>query len=330
MKIFTISRLVCAGMTLATFTFCGTILEARERPGRDDHPQRKNHRPEKMDKREMEKRMKEHREKQQEMMKKRQEHQQQHGPRDFSEYIQQRSEGGMRGAQLDEAIREKMAMKGIHLKNEHKGMGDFVQKKLAEGKRGPELAAAIREEFGRRHIRDPFVNARQDNQHDRIAHGVGNGQLTREEFKDVAGTQKDIRQQEREYKSDGTFTKDERKDIHQEMNQASKAIYQEKHDAETRGGVPPAEPKKPGTHSPGVNARRDSQEDRIIHGILSGELTRKETLSLAQKEARLASIEKKMKQDGSLTVEERARLNQYLTELSVEIYEEKHDAQSRN
>lgn len=82
--------------------------------------------------------------------------------------------------------------------------------------------------------RDPGVNHRQLHQRQRIHQGAHSGQLTKDEAKTLAQQQKAIRQQERAYKSDGVLTHDERKDLHRELNQASKNIYNEKHDAETR------------------------------------------------------------------------------------------------
>jgi len=81
---------------------------------------------------------------------------------------------------------------------------------------------------------DPGVNKRQHRQKDRIKQGVRSGELTKEEAKSLRGEQKAIRQKERAYKSDGTLTKDERKELHQELNESSKHIAEEKHDTEKR------------------------------------------------------------------------------------------------
>jgi hypothetical protein len=78
--------------------------------------------------------------------------------------------------------------------------------------------------------RDPGVNARQHNQHDRIAQGVRSGALTKDEAKGLRGAQRAIRQEERRYKSDGVLTRAERKDLQQDLNTASRNIYSEKHD----------------------------------------------------------------------------------------------------
>lgn len=192
--------------------------------------------------------------------------------------------------------------------------------------RGQDLRDKIREEMERRRTMDPGVNARQQHQESRIAQGVKSGQLTKDETKELQTEEKSIRQEEKEYKSDGKLTKDERKDLHQDLNEVSKDIYQEKHDAETQPGVVPA---KPGTHDPSINNRQENQQDRIKQGIESGELTKHEVKSLEQKEAKLASIEKRMKEDGSLSAEERARLQKYADLLSADIYKQKHDNQEQ-
>ncbi|MGE0387022.1 MAG: hypothetical protein AB7Q97_20040 [Gammaproteobacteria bacterium] len=86
--------------------------------------------------------------------------------------------------------------------------------------------------------RDPGVNARQGQQHARIGQGIRSGQLTRDEVRGLAAQQRSIRQEERAYRADGTLTRVERRDLHQDLNQAGRSIYQEKHDADVR--TPPA------------------------------------------------------------------------------------------
>jgi hypothetical protein len=46
--------------------------------------------------------------------------------------------------------------------------------------------------------------------------------------------QRSIRQEERQYKSDGILATYERKDLHRDLNASSRDIHNEKHDAETR------------------------------------------------------------------------------------------------
>lgn len=83
-------------------------------------------------------------------------------------------------------------------------------------------------------LRDPGVNQRQHNQGNRIVQGLRSGELTRDEAQVLRQEQRAIRHEEREYRSDGALTRDERKDLHQDLNEASRAIYGEKHDDERR------------------------------------------------------------------------------------------------
>ena len=76
---------------------------------------------------------------------------------------------------------------------------------------------------------DPGVNARQHRQKHRIADGIRSGELTKGEVRDLHGERKDIRQQEQAYKADGHLTIKERRDLQQNLNQASEHIYESKH-----------------------------------------------------------------------------------------------------
>lgn len=80
----------------------------------------------------------------------------------------------------------------------------------------------------------PRINAREHNQHKRIAQGVRSGELTKAEATSLRSEQKSIRAEKQADKADGVVTKAERKDLHQDLNQASRDIRAEKHDAETR------------------------------------------------------------------------------------------------
>ena len=85
-----------------------------------------------------------------------------------------------------------------------------------------------------RGVRDPGVNVRQERQQTRIRQGMRSGELTRREAHRVRESQRDIRQLERAYKSDGELTRVGRRDLHQEQNQASRQIYRQKHDEQDR------------------------------------------------------------------------------------------------
>lgn len=172
--------------------------------------------------------------------------------------------------------------------------------------------------------RDPGVNARQQNQRARIQQGVRSGELTRRETRHVAEEQRDIRQLERGYKSDGKLTGAERHDLQHEQNQASRDIYKQKHDAQDRPAAT-----TPGVRDPGVNARQANQTERIQQGVKSGELTRPEAQELRGERRDINGLEQAYKSDGTLSKDERQTLHQDLNQQSKEIYAEKHDDQTR-
>jgi hypothetical protein len=169
--------------------------------------------------------------------------------------------------------------------------------------------------------RDPGVNQRQHNQRERIQQGVKSGELTRRETGRLAEEQRDIRQLERGYKSDGRLTEAERRDLHHEQNQASRDIYRQKHDDQDR---PPA-----AVRDPGVNERQANQTARIQQGVKSGELTHDEAQDLRSERRDIRDLEHTYKEDGTLTRDERRDLHQQRNQQSQEIYEEKHDDETR-
>jgi hypothetical protein len=169
--------------------------------------------------------------------------------------------------------------------------------------------------------RDPGVNHRQHNQQHRIQQGVKSGELTRGETHRLEGEQRAIRHEERMYKADGRLTPGERADLHRDQNRVSRDIYRQKHDAQHR---PPA-----ALRDPGVNARQHNQHDRIAQGVRSGSLTKDEAKGLRDEQRAIRQEERQYKSDGMLTRDERKDLHQDLNTTSRNIYNEKHDAETR-
>ena len=185
--------------------------------------------------------------------------------------------------------------------------------------------AIVSTTFGADNPRDPGVNARQRAQRKRINQGARSGELTRDEAKSLRGEQKTVREEERAYKADGKLTPAERKDLHQDLNKNSKDIYQQKHDGETRPGAA----LHPGARTPAVNARERVQHGRIAEGVRSGEFTRDEAVKLRQEQRAIRTEKRAYKADGKVTAAERKDLHQDLNAASKDIYQEKHDADTR-
>lgn len=79
-----------------------------------------------------------------------------------------------------------------------------------------------------------------------------------------------------------------------------------------------------------VNRRFERQQDRIAAGINSGQLTPREAANLETKEAALKSEERtfRLENGGSLTRAEQTKLNKQENNLSEQVFDQKHDAQT--
>jgi hypothetical protein len=83
-------------------------------------------------------------------------------------------------------------------------------------------------------IRTSVTKARQKRQATRIRRGVVSGALTKGEAASIMKDEKAIRQEKRAARADGTVTGAERRELRQDQNQASRQIYQKKHNNRTR------------------------------------------------------------------------------------------------
>ncbi|MFT3948816.1 MAG: hypothetical protein QM763_17765 [Agriterribacter sp.] len=80
----------------------------------------------------------------------------------------------------------------------------------------------------------PRVHKRQVNQQERIADGVKDGELTKRETAKLEARQAKIQNDKKAAKADGVVTKKERAKLHREQKRSSRAIYRQKHDAQTK------------------------------------------------------------------------------------------------
>jgi hypothetical protein len=82
------------------------------------------------------------------------------------------------------------------------------------------------------HPRVNEVNAREQNQQDRIANGVQNGTMTPGQAARVENKEQHIENQQKAdmAANNGHLTKGEQKQLNKEQNRTSKQIYKDKHD----------------------------------------------------------------------------------------------------
>jgi hypothetical protein len=85
------------------------------------------------------------------------------------------------------------------------------------------------------------VGQRRENQQDRVAQGIKSGQLTAGETAKLENQQKGINQQVAADRkaNGGTLTAGEKAQINHQQNQASRNIYNKKHNGATQGGAKP-------------------------------------------------------------------------------------------
>ena len=87
---------------------------------------------------------------------------------------------------------------------------------------------------GDRYFGSRDIDRMQQMERERIQRGIRSGELTRSEASRLIAEQRMVAQEERVYRSDGKLTKDERRDLWQDLNAARGHIYNETHDAQDR------------------------------------------------------------------------------------------------
>jgi len=107
------------------------------------------------------------------------------------------------------------------------GAADARAAKAAENKAAREATQKAREER-----RQESVDKRQEFQAKRIQHGINKGYLTTDEIAKLDAQQKQIATMEEQFQGDGKLSKDETRDLRQELDTASHCIWAEKHDTD--------------------------------------------------------------------------------------------------
>ena len=80
----------------------------------------------------------------------------------------------------------------------------------------------------------PRVAKKQVKQNVRIDHGIANGELTRQEVRNLTRQQRHIQAEKKIAKADGIVTRREKAHIRQDQRVANRNIYRQKHDAQKR------------------------------------------------------------------------------------------------
>jgi hypothetical protein len=81
----------------------------------------------------------------------------------------------------------------------------------------------------------PGLDAREQNQRERIAQGMRSGELTRPEARRLAHGEVRLHRHERLARADGEVTRAERYRLNQHADRMSGRIYRQKHDPQVKG-----------------------------------------------------------------------------------------------
>jgi hypothetical protein len=152
---------------------------------------------------------------------------------------QQRIGNGVENGSLTAGEASRLEKKEAGLNREERRMksdGNFTRAERARIQR--QQNAMSRQIYRQKHDgqvqrkRNGYINARKDNQQNRIGEGVKNDSLTAGEAAKLEGREAHINREERRMKSDGNFTPAEKAKINRQQNRTSKAIYKQKHDVQ--------------------------------------------------------------------------------------------------
>jgi hypothetical protein len=166
------------------------------------------------------------------------------------------------------------------------------------------------------------IQQRKDNQQDRIANGVQDGQLTSGETKNLETKEADLNKEEHTMRQDddGHLTSTDRTRLNNQQNHLSNQIYDDKHNAAVQHNGPGE-----------IGQRDENQQDRIAQGVRSGQLTAGETAKLENQQQgihREAAADRQAN-GGKLTGADRRAINQSQNRASRNIYNKKHNGRTR-
>jgi hypothetical protein len=166
------------------------------------------------------------------------------------------------------------------------------------------------------------IQQRKDNQQDRVANGIQDGQLTSGETKNLETKEADLNKEEHTMRQDddGHLTSADRTQLNNQQNHLSNQIYDDKHNAAVQHNGPGE-----------IGQREENQQDRIAQGVRSGQLTAGETAKLENQQQgihREAAADRQAN-GGKLTGADRRAINQSQNRASRNIYNKKHNGRTR-
>ncbi len=164
----------------------------------------------------------------------------------------------------------------------------------------------------------PSFATRQDNQNNRIQKGIADGTLTSQEASGLMAKQSQIAEAKSRAMADGKIDAKERKELRQMQREASRDIFEQRHNASEA-------PVAPEQRAPNIDGHQTNQSNRIQKGIGDGSLTASEAGSLLDQQTRFAEAKGKAMADGKLDETEYNQLRQLQREASMSIFNARHN-----
>ncbi len=189
--------------------------------------------------------------------------------------------------------------------------------------------------------RERGSNERQFNQRERVAAGVRSGEVTRPESRQLQRQARGIERKEQAFRSDGHFSRGERREVQRDLNQHSRNIHQARtdHDRRDWGHGRGFDRDQRGWHggrdwghsrgASGVDRQQYRQQAQIQRGVRNGSLTQHEARRLYGEQRQIAALERSYRADGVLTRGERQDLRGELQDANRHIYNQSHDDDRR-
>jgi hypothetical protein len=160
------------------------------------------------------------------------------------------------------------------------------------------------------------VDHREQRQAHRIQQGIKHGQLTPDEISKLDAQEKALNDAEAKFKSDGKLSRDEAKQLQQQLNDASQQIWAQRHDTE-------------GNQRSAVLLGKDViARDDLTKKIESGELTGPEARQFAGDFRKMIGMKKRLSKD-NLSDADRARLQGEYDDLLDKYFQLNEDKQSK-
>ncbi|MDH4151843.1 MAG: hypothetical protein OEW79_06000 [Betaproteobacteria bacterium] len=185
--------------------------------------------------------------------------------------------------------------------------------------------------------RERGVNERQNQQRERVTSGARSGQVTRPEARQLNREARGIERKEQAFRSDGHFSRSERREVHRDLDRHGRHIQQSRNDHDRRGWHGGRDWGHQRGFDRGHQVRGQGGIDRLQHrqqaqirqGVRNGSLTPHEARRLSGEQRQIAALERSYRADGVLTPAERRDLRGELRDADRHIYNQTHDDDRR-